>query len=58
MRMRSTPRAARRSPKGSLVPVGFSPMAKMPASVSSLSAMATAMPVRLPGSSSPALRGR
>ena len=37
---------------------GFSPMAKMPASVSSLSAIATAMPVRVAGSASPAPRGR
>ena len=36
--------AARRSPNGSLVPLGFWPMAKMPASVSSLSASATAVP--------------
>ena len=41
--MRSTPMAARRRPNGSRVPLGFWPIAKMPASVSSLSAIATAI---------------
>ena len=44
--------------EGILVPVGFWPIAKMPASVSSLSARASATPVGLAGSSSPAARGR
>ena len=57
MRMRSTPMAARRRPNGSLVPLGFWPMAKMPASVSSLSASATAMPAPVAGSAPPAPRG-
>jgi hypothetical protein len=51
--MRSAPMAARRRPKGSLVPVGFWPMAKMPASVSSLSASATAIPAPVVGNSPP-----
>ena len=45
--VRSTPSAARRNPNGSRVPVGFCPIAKMPASVSSLSASASAIPVRV-----------
>ncbi len=44
MIVRSTPSAARRRPNGSRVPVGFCPIAKMPASVSSLSASASAIP--------------
>ena len=36
------PSAARRKAKGSLEPVGFSPIAKKPTSVSNLSASATA----------------
>ena len=48
--VRSTPSAARRRPNGSRVPLGFWPIAKMPASVSSLSASASAMPVRVSGS--------
>jgi hypothetical protein len=39
---RITPKAARRSAKGSLLPVGFSSMAQKPVSVSILSASATA----------------
>ena len=49
--------AARRKPNGSLVPLGFWPMAKMPASVSSLSASATAMPAPVAGKAPPAPRG-
>ena len=41
--MRMTPSAARRSANGSLLPVGFSSIAKKPPSVSSLSASATAI---------------
>ena len=40
-RILTTPRAARRSAKGSFEPVGFSPIAQKPISVSSLSASAT-----------------
>src|SRR6266853_333959 len=40
-----TPRAARRSPNGSLSPVGSSLMLNMPASESSLSASATALAI-------------
>lgn len=39
---RITPSAARRRAKGSLLPVGFSPIRQKPASVSILSASATA----------------
>ena len=49
MQMRSAPRAARRRAKGSLLAVGFWPMAKMPARVSSLSASATIWPSRVDG---------
>ena len=58
MAMRSRPSAARRNPNGSRVPDGFWPIANIPAIVSSLSAMDTAMPVRVAGSESPAKRGR
>ena len=58
MQMRSSPSAARRRPNGSRAPVGLWPIAKMPAIVSSLSATASAMPVRVAGSASPANRGR
>ncbi|MNN39473.1 hypothetical protein D3C81_1535120 [compost metagenome] len=57
IRIRSTPRAARRKAYGSLLPVGSMPMPKIPTRVSSLSAMATAAPVRVCGSSAPAPRG-
>ncbi len=43
---------------GSEEPVGGSPMAKIPAMVSSLSAQATMQPAVPSGSSSPAKRGR
>src|SRR5438445_1536721 len=53
-----TPRAARRSPNGSLSPVGSSLMLNKPASESSLSASATAEATGPSGSLSPAKRGR
>ena len=56
--MRSKPRAERRRPNGSLVPLGRWPSAKMPASVSSLSASANTVPVRVVGNTSPANRGK
>ena len=54
----STPMALRRSAYGSAEPVGAMPAAKMPAMVSSLSAIATMRPASVAGSSSPAKRGR
>ncbi|MOA20342.1 hypothetical protein D3C78_1407820 [compost metagenome] len=57
IRIRNTPSAARRSAYGSLLPVGSMPIPKIPTRVSSLSAMATAAPVRVLGSSAPAPRG-
>ncbi len=51
------PSAARRRAYGSLLPVGSMPMPKIPTRVSSLSATATAAPVKVTGSSAPAPRG-
>ena len=50
MRMRTTPSAARRKPNGSRLPLGFLPIEKTPASVSSLSAIARICPPRMSGS--------
>ena len=52
------PMAERRTANGSEEPVGGSSIAKMPQTVSSLSAMATHLPTMPDGSSSPAKRGR
>ncbi len=50
--IRTMPSAARRSANGSLLPVGFSSIAQKPASMSSLSASATATDTGADGTSS------
>ncbi len=55
--VRSTPRHARRKAYGSVAPVGASPIAKHPTSVSSRSAIATSAPASVPATVSPAPLG-
>lgn len=57
-RMASTPKAARRSAKGSEEPVGAWPTANRPQMVSILSESATTWPMMSVGMASPEKRGR
>ncbi|MNN55772.1 hypothetical protein D3C81_1706640 [compost metagenome] len=57
MMLRANPNALRRSANGSLLPVGFKPAAKPPASVSRRSAIASTLPSGEMAMSSAANRG-